>query len=84
MRQKMHLLSLEGHRILFLFSLYEKSGGRLLKGTNLRFNALFRYECAPSFRNLPTLCILHKTVPIIGAKLMIHWDNFPGSAVPIN
>ena len=36
-----------------------------LKGTNLRVNALFRYECAPSFRNLPTLCILYKTVPLM-------------------
>ena len=59
MRQKMHLLSLEGHR--FFFSIWEKWG--TTKGTNLRVNALFRYECAPSFRNLPTLCILHKTVP---------------------
>ena len=55
------------------------------KGTNLMVNALFRYECAHFFRNLPTLCILHKTVPhYIGAKLMMHhWDNFPGSTVPI-
>ena len=58
MRQKMHLLSLEGH----LFFLYAKSVGTN-KGTNLRISALFRYECALSFRNLLTLCILHKTVP---------------------
>ena len=30
------------------------------KGTTLRVIALFGYMC-PSFRNLPTLCILHKT-----------------------
>ena len=60
MREKMHLLYLEGHRSVFF--LYEKSEGWLYnKGTNLRFNVLFRYECAPSFKNLPTLCIiLHK------------------------
>ena len=52
-------------------------------GTNLRVNALFRYEYAPSFRNLPTLCILHKTVPHYRGKIMIHWDNFPGSTIPI-
>ena len=63
----MNPLSLEGHRLLISFFLYEKSGddpgSAVPKGTNLRINALFRYECAPSFGNLPTLCILHKTVP---------------------
>ena len=56
MRQKMHLLSFEGHRFL-------NKWRRLIKGTNLRVNALFRYECAPSSRNLPTLCIIHEAVP---------------------
>ena len=71
-RQKMHLLSLEGYRFFNLFFLYEKGGDEPgsadPKGTNLRVNALFRHECAPSFRNLPTI--------------MIYWDNFPGSTVP--
>ena len=62
MREQMHLLYLEGHRFIYIFSLWDKWG--MTNGTNLRFNALFRYECAPSFKNLPNLCIiLHKTVP---------------------
>ena len=80
MRHKMHLLSLEGHRFGGFFSM-RKVG--TTKGTNLRVNALFRYECAPSSRNLPTLCMLHKTVPHYKGKIMIHWDNFPGSTPPI-
>ena len=61
------------------FSLWEKWG--TTKGTNLRFNALFRYECAPSFKNLPTLCIiLHKTVPHYSGKTndslgQVSWFN---------
>ena len=68
-------------RGIVFFSLWEKWG--TTKGTNLRFNTLFRYECAPSFRNLPSLCILHKTVPHYRGKLTIHWENVPGSTVPI-
>ena len=60
-RKIMHLYPLRGIVFLFCFSLWEKWG--TTKGTDLRVNALSRYECAPSFRNLPTLCILHKTVP---------------------
>ena len=29
------------------------------------------------------LCVFSKLCPIIGGKLMIYWDNFPGSTVPI-
>ena len=41
-----------------------------------------RYECAPSFRNLPTFVLSIKLCPIKGKKV-IHWDDFPGSTVPI-
>ena len=64
MRQNMHLLFLEGIDFYIYFFSMRKVGDDYIKGTNLRFNTLFRYECVPSFKNLTTLCIiLHKTVP---------------------
>ena len=67
-RQKCTFYPLRGIVFSPVFFFYENSGDEtgstVPKGTNLRVNALFKYECAPSFRNLPTVYILHKTVQI--------------------
>ena len=68
---------------LFIFFSMRKMG--TTKGTNLRINALFRYMMnVPLPLGICPLCVFSiKLCPIIGAKIMIHWDNFPGSTVPI-
>ena len=79
MRQKMHLFYLEGHRFIYIFFLYEKSGGQL-HGTGVKDRCPSQKWMCPVLQEIAHF--VYNSGIIVGSRwrmqnyIRIYWDNF--------